>query len=69
MCYDHACTHCTRTLYTPVQEKLVESLEVGVSSGDLRAKLFRLDEILHMAEDNSLLLGNRINGDSVNLQT
>ena len=65
MCYDHACTHFTRTLYTPVQEKLVESLEVGVAACDLRPEVVRPHQVLHVSQDQTLLLRCGLHGDRV----
>ena len=56
-------------MFLPEHEQIIESLEIRVSSGDLRAEMFRLDKIFHVAKDDSFLLGSRINGNGVDLQT
>ena len=49
----------------PVQKEIIESLEIRVSPCHLRSELFRLDQVLHVSEDQSLLLGSRLYGDGV----
>ena len=50
---------------SPVEKEIIESLEIRISSGDLRSELFRLDQVLHMSEDQTFLLGGRLYGDAV----
>ena len=57
---------CIMLFYTgPVQKEIIESLEIWISASNLRSKLFWLDQILHMSEDQSFLLWSRLDADGI----
>ena len=50
---------------SPVQKEFTESLEIRISPRYLRSELFRLDQVLHMSEDQAFLLRSGLYADGV----